>query len=127
MRKFIKAIRENKILAFLVDQNTIRERGIFVDFFNLPAITVTFPAKLAVKHNKPVVFAYSIFDEKDKTYKCYVSQIEYEKTKKEYDDICALTKAYTKKIEEIVRKHPEQYLWTHKRWKTRPEGEPPVY
>ncbi len=127
MRNFVKAIKSNKILAFLVDQNTIRKRGMFVDFFGLPAMTVTFPAKLAVKHKKPIIFAYTIFDENTKTYKCFLTDIDYKSSDDEKDTICEITKAYTKKVEEIVRKYPHQYLWTHKRWKTRPEGEPPIY
>jgi len=126
-RNFVKAIKSHKILAFLVDQNTIRKRGIFVDFFGIPAMTVTFPAKLAVKHKKPIIFAYTVFDEDTKTYNCFLSEIEYKQIDDEKKLICEITKAYTKKIEEVVKKYPDQYLWTHKRWRTRPKGEPPIY
>ncbi len=127
LKNFIKAIKEKKVLAFLVDQNTIRKRGIFVDFFGVPAITVTLPAKLAVKHKKPIFFAYTVFDKKTKKYLCEISELNYEDSKDTEESICNLVKAYTKKVEETVRKYPEQYLWTHKRWKTRPEGEKSIY
>ncbi len=126
-KKLIRALKDRKILVFLVDQNTIRKRGIFVDFFGVPAITVTFPAKLAVKYKKPILFVYSYFEEKTKTYKCEISKINFLIDKDEEETACNIVRAYTKKIEEAVRKHPDQYLWTHKRWKTRPKGEKSIY
>ncbi len=126
MRKFVEAIKNKKTLAFLIDQNTLKKRGMFVDFFGVPAITVTFPAKLAVKHKKPVLFAYTVFDEKTKKYKCEILPLQY-KIEDDEQTVCNIVKAYTKKVEEVVKRYPDQYLWTHKRWKTRPQGEPSIY
>ncbi|WP_457641656.1 lysophospholipid acyltransferase family protein [Persephonella sp.] len=122
MRRFIEVLNENKIIAFLVDQNALRHRGVFVDFFGKEASTVTFPAKLALKYEKPVVFSYTVFNPDNKAYYTYFREIPVEDLKK--NDIKTLTERYTKEVEEAVKKYPEQYLWTHKRWKTRPEGEP---
>ncbi len=122
LKEFLKALNSGEFIAFLVDQNALRHRGTFVDFFGMKASTVTFPAKLALKYKKPVLFSYCIFNEKSKSYELFIEEINIENK-----DIKQLTQDYTKAIEEAVRKYPSQYLWTHKRWKTRPEGEKEFY
>ena len=122
LKEFLKALNSGEFIAFLVDQNALRHRGTFVDFFGMKASTVTFPAKLSLKYKKPVLFSYCIFNEKSKSYELFIEEIDTENK-----DIKQLTQDYTKAIEEAVRKYPSQYLWTHKRWKTRPEGEKEFY
>ena len=122
LKEFLKALNNGEFIAFLVDQNALRHRGTFVDFFGMKASTVTFPAKLALKYKKPVLFSYCIFNEKSKSYELFIEEIDTENK-----DIKQLTQDYTKAIEKAVRKYPSQYLWTHKRWKTRPEGEKEFY
>ena len=124
LKDFIKALDEGKILTFLADQNALRERGIFVDFFGIPASTITFPAKLALKHNKDILFGYIWFDYKSKVYKGKFKEINFKKSGNIKEDTRELVQAYTKEIENAVREHPDQYFWVHKRWKTRPEGQP---
>ncbi len=127
LKTFLKALNQGRYIAFLVDQNALRHRGVFVDFFGLKASTVTFPAKLAVKYNKPILFSYCIYSENEKKYKAYIKEIHYKKSGNFEEDIKRLTQSYTKYIEEAVKRYPGQYLWTHKRWKTRPEGEKEFY
>ncbi len=122
LKEFLKALNSGEFIAFLVDQNALRHRGTFVDFFGMKASTVTFPAKLALKYKKPVLFSYCVFNEKNKKYELFIEEIDTENK-----DIKQLTQDYTKAIEEAVRRYPSQYLWTHKRWKTRPEGEKEFY
>lgn len=127
MKAFINLLQEKKVITFFVDQNALAHRGNFVDFFGIKASTVNFPAKLAIKYKKPVLFAYDYFDEEEKIYKCEIEEVSYEITENFEEDVLNLTQAYTKKVEEAVKKHPDQYLWTHKRWNTRPEGEEKIY
>lgn len=124
LKDFINALKEGKTISFLVDQNALRHRGVFVDFFGLPASTVTFPAKLAIKFDVPIFFAYSFFDDETKTYRGAIKRLDFSKTGKNEEDIKNLTQLYTKEIEKVVKEYPDQYFWIHKRWKTRPEGEP---
>ena len=124
LKDFIKAIRERKTISFLVDQNALRHRGVFVDFFGFPASTVTFPAKLAVKFKLPIYFAYGVYDRNSNKFNIFVKKIDFSPTGNEEDDIGNLTALYTKEVEKAVIQYPEQYFWVHKRWKTRPEGEP---
>jgi len=121
LKKMLQALKEGKIIAFLADQNALRHRGIFVDFFGLPASTISFPAKISLKYNIPVIFGYNHLDEDTKTYKAYFKELDISKYNRK--DIKGLTQEFTREIEKAVRKKPYQYLWTHKRWKTRPEGE----
>ncbi len=124
LKAFIKALSEGKTISFLADQNALRHRGTFVDFFNFPASTITIPAKLALKYNAEVVFGYSYYNEDTKIYHLVAEKIDFERTGNNEEDIKNLTQLYTKKIEDAVKKHPQQYFWVHKRWKTRPEGVP---
>ncbi len=124
LKDFIKALKEGKIITFMVDQNALRHRGVFVDFFGFPASTVTFPAKLALKYKKEIIFGYNYYDPLSKKIFIEVEKIDFKKTGNFEQDIKSLTQIYTKKVENAVKKHPEQYFWVHKRWKTRPEGEP---
>jgi KDO2-lipid IV(A) lauroyltransferase len=119
LKAFINALNKGEIITFLVDQNTLRHRGYFVDFFGLKASTVNFPAKLAVKYNVPIFFAYTYFDENHSKYFCEIEKLEYNVGKDSEETAYNIVQAYTKKVEEAVRKHPDQYLWVHKRWKTR--------
>ncbi|WP_293443926.1 lysophospholipid acyltransferase family protein [Persephonella sp.] len=124
LKDFVKALKEGKRVVFLADQNALRHRGVFVDFFGLPASTVVFPAKLAYRYNVPVVFAYQYFDYKEKIYRADIKKISWEPSKDKEESIKNLVQIYTKEIENAAKKYPDQYFWVHKRWKTRPEGEP---
>ena len=119
LKIFISALNKGEVISFLVDQNALRHRGYFVDFFGLKASTVNFPAKLAVKYKVPIFFAYTYFDENHSKYFCEIEKLEYNIGKDSEETAYNIVQAYTKKVEEAVRKHPDQYLWVHKRWKTR--------
>ncbi len=122
MRKMLNALKRGRFLTFLADQNALRHRGTFVNFFSLPASTITFPAKLSLKYNIPVVFVYNFLNEETGNYEIYAEEIDTKDLDKE--DYGILMERFNKKLENAIKKAPHQYLWTHKRWKTRPEGEP---
>ena len=124
LKDFIKSLKEGKVITFLADQNALLHRGVFVDFFGFEASTIKFPAKLALKYKKEVLFAYSYFDYETKRYICEIEEIDFKPTGNYEEDLKDLTQTYTKKIEKAVKKHPDQYFWVHKRWKTRPKGQP---
>ncbi len=122
LKKMLTVLRKGQFLGFLADQNALRHRGVFVDFFGLPASTIFFPAKLSLKYRVPVIFTYNYLDLDTKIYKIFFKEIDIDKYGK--NDYKNLTQEFTKELENAIRKNPSQYLWTHKRWKTRPEGEP---
>ena len=122
LKKMLTVLNKGQFLGFLADQNALRHRGVFVDFFGLPASTISFPSKLALKYKVPVIFTYNYLDLNSKIYKIFFKEIDITKYGK--NDYKELTQEFTKELEKAIIKNPSQYLWTHKRWKTRPEGEP---
>ena len=127
VKPLVYALKRGEFAVFLIDQNTVKERGVFVDFFGQKTLTVDFPAKLAVKLNKPVLFCYTRFDEESGIYKLRVEEVEWKEGKDTEETVKNIVQAYTEKIEKTVAECPSQYLWGHKRWKTRPEGEKSLY
>jgi KDO2-lipid IV(A) lauroyltransferase len=121
-------------VGILADQNTILEEGVFVDFFGIPASTTTGIARMALHTGAPVVPGYLLWDTAIGKYRLrFDPAVELSRTgnvsEKEYteEDVRENTARFTRVIEEIVRKNPEQWVWVHKRWKTRPAGENSIY
>ncbi|NOY23849.1 MAG: lysophospholipid acyltransferase family protein [Acidobacteria bacterium] len=127
MRPLFATLKRNEFIAFLADQNTTDERGIFVDFFGKQAIAVDLPAKLAAKMQKPILFFCAFYDKKDHLYHMELEELKSKDEMNNKDNVKGIVRTYTDKIEETIRQHPEQYLWFHKRWKTRPGNESQVY
>lgn len=113
-REMIKALRDGRLLAFLIDQN-IRAESVKVPFFGRPALTPIGPAKLAIRAGVPVV---CIFDERVDG-KHVVRILPPIETSKD-DDPVALTARITAVIEEQIRRKPEHWVWFHDRWRERP-------
>lgn len=127
MRPLLATLKQGEFIAFLADQNTNLERGIFVDFFGKKAIAVDLPAKLAVKMKKPILFFYACYDKNDRLYHMELEELKSDHELNEKNDIEKLVRKYTNKIETTICRYPEHYLWFHKRWKTRPENEVSIY
>lgn len=123
LKKMVELLNRGKFLTFFVDQNTLKHRGVFVDFFGLKASTVSFPAKLAVKYRKPVYFAYAYFREDDGRYYLRMEKLSYQEGQTEEETVKNLVQAYTNAVQRAVMEFPQQYLWVHKRWKTRENEE----
>jgi Kdo2-lipid IVA lauroyltransferase/acyltransferase len=127
-RTMFRLLEQGKLLGILADLNVQEREGIFVDFFGTPASTTTSIAKLALKTDAIVLPAFAVWEEEKQKYVVYLeSPVEYEKTGNDDEDIKNLTQEVTKIVEKYVRKYPEQWLWIHKRWNTRPEGEKGLY
>lgn len=125
LRAMFEALKENKPVAFLADQNFLD--GIFVEFFGCLCKTATGPIALAMKTKAPIAILYDV-PNRYGYHKVVVSEIMYieEKESKE-ETIRHNTQRYTKKLEDIIRKYPENWLWVHPRWNTRPNGEAEVF
>lgn len=125
-REMFRLLRRGETLGILADLNVQEHEGIFVDFFGVPASTTTSVAKLAIRTGATVLPGFEIWrDEKT----CYL-EIRPPLAVPEADtpeNVQLLTQMMTDEIEKIVRRHPEQWMWLHKRWNTRPPGEPSLY
>jgi KDO2-lipid IV(A) lauroyltransferase len=120
MRPMLRSLKENGILGILIDQNVAWYEGVFVDYFGRPACTTDGLALLALHTEAPVLPAHMV-RQPDNRYRLVIGpEVEVTRTGDREADILANTQRFTKVIEETVRKYPEQWLWVHQRWKTRP-------
>lgn len=112
-------------VAFIADQNA-GTKGMFVDFFGRKASTYKSIGLLAMHHEVPVVIGYARRLGNQFRFEVGVQEIIHPaEWRDEQDPLRYITQRYTKAIEGFVRDDPSQYFWVHRRWKTRPKGEPP--
>jgi len=127
-REMLAILREGDTLGILVDLNTLDREAIFVDFFNQPASTTFMVAKLALRTGAAVLPVFAPWDqERDRFVLKVDPPLSIERTGNEEEDVRRLTQQYTRIVEDYVRRYPDQWLWIHRRWKTRPPGEPEIY
>lgn len=126
-REILRALRQGEAVGILADQNMIPAEGVFVDFFGRTACTTTAPARFARKTGAAIVFGLAIWDEKLKKYRLRFVPVPWIRREDAEEEILANTANFTRLIEENIREYPDQWLWVHRRWKTRPPGEPPLY
>ncbi|MFN4259185.1 MAG: lysophospholipid acyltransferase family protein [Gemmataceae bacterium] len=110
------------VLATLADQDA-GQRGLYVEFFGRPASTHKAIALLALEHRVPLVVGGSARVAEPMHYRAYIEDVilpeEYEGRP---DAARAITQRYTAALERLIRRHPEQYLWLHRRWKHQPKA-----
>ncbi len=127
-RQMFRALENGELLGILADLNVQEKEGVFVDFFGVPASTTTSIAKLAIKTNAIVLPAFAVWEESKNKYVVYLEPpVEYAPADDSPENIRDLTQKITATVEKYVRKYPEQWLWIHKRWNTRPKGEKGLY
>jgi KDO2-lipid IV(A) lauroyltransferase len=127
-RAVLSLLRQGGTVGVLIDHNSSREEGVFVDFFGLPACTTSGLARIALRTGAAVVPGFLIWDAELRKYRLrFDPAVELSRTGDDERDIRENTARFTQVVERFVRRHPGQWLWVHKRWKTRPPGEPPVY
>jgi KDO2-lipid IV(A) lauroyltransferase len=127
-RGLISALRKGETVGVLMDTNMIASQGVFVDFFRMKACTASGAARVALKTDAAVVPGFTIWDPVLQKYRLrFDPAVELIRTNNNDADVVANTAKFTKVIEEYVRRYPDQWLWVHRRWKTRPEGEKGLY
>jgi KDO2-lipid IV(A) lauroyltransferase len=127
-RMILKTLGEAGTVGILMDHNTAIEEGVFVNFFGIPASTTSGLARLALRTDAAVVPGFLIWDASRRKYRLrFEPAVELSRSGDEEADVRENTQRFTSVIEEQVRRHPDQWLWVHKRWKTRPVGDPPMY
>jgi Kdo2-lipid IVA lauroyltransferase/acyltransferase len=128
VRGLLGAMKAGEVVGILMDTNMTPPQGIFVDFFGIPACTASGLARIAMRTDAAVVPTFTIWDEELKKYRLrFDPAMELVRSGDLEADIVANTQNFTKVIEDYVRKYPEQWLWVHRRWKTRPEGQSSLY
>lgn len=127
-RAILKILGEGGTVGILSDHNTSLDESVFVDFFGIPASTTSGLARIALRTDAAVVPGFLSWDESRRKYRLrFEPAVELSRTGDEDADIRENTARFTRVIENYVRVHPDQWLWVHKRWKTRPPGEKSIY
>ena len=128
VRGLLAAMKAGEVVGILMDTNMTPPQGIFVDFFGIPACTASGLARIALRTDAAVVPTFTIWDAELGKYRLrFDPAVELLRTGDLEADIKANTQRFTSIIEDYVRKYPEQWLWVHRRWKTRPAGEKGLY
>jgi Kdo2-lipid IVA lauroyltransferase/acyltransferase len=127
-RGLLAAMQNNETVGILMDTNMTPPQGVFVDFFGIPACTAVGIARVALHTDAAVVPAFTIWDPVLRRYRVEFSPaIQLVRTGNDEADAIANTALFNRIFEDYVRKYPDQWLWVHRRWKTRPPGQPPLY
>jgi KDO2-lipid IV(A) lauroyltransferase len=122
VRPILQALKRNEAVGILVDQNMTADRGVFVDFFGRKACVESGLAKIAAKTGAAVIPGFAVWSETEGRYILrFYPPVEI--SGDEVDD----TQRVQAALEAAIRERPDQWLWIHRRWKTRPEGEAPLY
>jgi Kdo2-lipid IVA lauroyltransferase/acyltransferase len=121
-RTMLKALARNEAVGALIDQNASLDEGLFVDFFGIPACANSGFAKLAARSGAAVIPGFALWSASEQKYVLrFYPLIEIT------GDAATDTARIQKQIEDVIREYPDQWLWIHRRWKTRPLGSPPLY
>ena len=121
-RLIVRALSRNEAVGVLTDQNASPGEGVFVPFFGVPACAGTAFARLANRTGAAVVPGYALWSEAEQKY-VLTFEPAVEMTGNEEAD----TARIQARLETVIRRNPDQWLWIHRRWKTRPAGEPALY
>ena len=121
-RAILKALEANQAVGILIDQNANPDQGVFVDFFGVPACAGMGFAKIAARSGAAVIPGFALWSKEEKRYVLrFYPPVEMGGSPEED------TRRMQRQLEAVIREHPDQWLWIHRRWKTRPPGEPPLY
>jgi KDO2-lipid IV(A) lauroyltransferase len=127
-RAMLRALHAGETLGILVDLNTQQHEGVFVDFFGIPASTTSGLASIALRTDASVLPVFAPWDEQRQRFLLRIDPpLTINPTGDEREDVRQLTAQFTSVIEKYVRLYPDQWLWIHKRWNTRPAGETNFY
>ena len=122
-RTVLTRLKDGHTVWYAADQDYGRKVSVFAPFFGVPAATVTATARFARFNASPAVFVSHFRDAATRTWSLHLREIEAFPTGDDIEDARRINAV----IEREISRHPDQYLWLHRRFKTRPEGEPRPY
>jgi KDO2-lipid IV(A) lauroyltransferase len=121
-------MRRGETVGILMDTNMTPPQGVFVEFFGKQACAASGVARVALKTGAAVLPGFMLWEQAERRYVLHFgSQLEFEQSGDADADIVAATQQCTSAIESWIRRYPDQWLWIHRRWKTRPAGEAGIY
>jgi KDO2-lipid IV(A) lauroyltransferase len=127
-RGLIAAMRHGETVGILMDSNMTPPQGCFVPFFGIQACTASGLARVALKTGAAVLPGFLLWEESERRYVLhFYPEIALASTGDSEADAIDNTARFTAVLEDTIRRYPSQWLWMHRRWKTRPPGELPLY
>jgi KDO2-lipid IV(A) lauroyltransferase len=127
-RGLIAAMRAGDTVGILMDTNMTPPQGLFAPFFGIQVCTASGLARVALKTGAAVLPGFLLWDESERRYVLhFYPEIALASTGDSEADAATNTARFNAVLEDAIRQHPSQWLWMHRRWKTRPPGEPPIY
>ena len=119
-RAILKTLKNNEVVGILADQDVRKLDGVFVEFFGRPAYTPTAPVLIAMKTGAPLIPARIVRE--GRKHRIVVDEpIPLRRSGDREADLVHNTQAWSRVIERYIREHPDQWVWMHRRWRTRPE------
>jgi KDO2-lipid IV(A) lauroyltransferase len=128
LKEILTTLKRGGAVGILIDQNTTRDAGVFVPFFGIPACTTTSLVTVALRADAAIVPGVLIWDHRLGKHRLrFEPPLELTRSGNPKQDVVDNTALCNRLLEGLVRKYPDQWLWVHRRWKTRPEGEKDLY
>jgi KDO2-lipid IV(A) lauroyltransferase len=122
VKEVLRVLNSGRMIGVLIDQDTSRVKGIYVDFFGRKARTPVGPVILALKLDVPIV-PMAIVQTKEGNYKIFIQEVIKPITgKTKEENIYYLTQKCTEFLEQVIREYPDQWVWMHKRWLRTPDN-----
>ncbi|OGU58379.1 MAG: hypothetical protein A2X64_03495 [Ignavibacteria bacterium GWF2_33_9] len=118
--ELVKRLKRKETIALLVDQAAQENKDMFVDFFGRLATTYEAPAQLALKFDVPIIMGFNT-RQPDGTYVCHTQELDHSDLSINEEGVKELTRRHVKILEDHIRKNPEQWSWSHRRWKHKPK------
>jgi KDO2-lipid IV(A) lauroyltransferase len=127
-RGLLTAMRSGETVGILMDTNMTPPQGVFVDFFGRQACTASGLARVALKTGAAVLPGFMVWEPAEGKYVLHFGEeLIFTRTDDAEADVQAATQFCAAATESWIRRYPDQWLWIHRRWKTRPAGEPSLY
>ena len=127
-RDLLRAMRAGDTVGILMDTNMTPPQGVFAEFFGIPACTASGLARVALKTGAAVLPGFALWEPAERQYVLHFGpELVFKRTDDAEADILAATQQCNDALEAWIRRYPDQWLWIHRRWKTRPAGEAGLY
>ena len=127
-RGLLTAMREGDTVGILMDTNMTPPQGVFAKFFGLEACTASGLARVALKTDAAVLPGFLLWEPKEQQYVLHFGpELHFAESGDGEADVLCATQQCNDVLEAWIRKYPDQWLWIHRRWKTRPQGEHGLY
>ena len=127
-RGLLTAMRAGETVGILMDTNMTPPQGVFVRFFGVEACTASGLARVALKTGAAVVPGFLLWEPQEHRYVLHFDrELTFQRTEDHENDVLAATQHCNDVLESWIRRYPDQWLWIHRRWKTRPAGQSGLY